>query len=69
MNDNEFFITIWKIVAACFCCMVITLGSCTANTHWAISHDLSKGIDPVGVQCAHGNSGVTDTCTLLTVKK
>lgn len=55
-------------LAVAFCTLVLTMGSCTANTHNRISQDLHSGLDPLAVACAHGNDGAKEACIILATK-
>lgn len=56
-------------LAAGFCTLVLTIGSCTAYMHNRVSHDLNAGIDPLAVACAHGNDNSKEACIILATKE
>jgi hypothetical protein len=48
MQENEFWVLIWKIIGGCFCVLVLTIGSCMGITNNAIINSP----DPIASSCA-----------------
>ena len=58
-NENVFWITIWKIVAACIIALVALASGCTVTERILISKAIEAGVDPNEARCAI--VGVTQT--------
>ena len=52
MDDNVFFITMWKLVAVVVVVFILTTGSCTIHQQKKIADLIAAGADPLGAQCA-----------------
>ena len=52
MDDNVFFITMWKLTAAVITVLMLTVGSCTIHQQKKIADLITAGADPLGAQCA-----------------
>lgn len=62
MNDNEFWIQVWKVVAGCFCVLVLTSGGCVMRGNQL----LANSSDPIALACANGDSSrVSQACTVV----
>ena len=70
MDENQYRVTIWKIVAAAFSVLVVTIGACNVNQHYKIAELVAGGADPIKAQCAiYGvSSGNAAVCGAETVK-
>jgi hypothetical protein len=64
MNENQFWIALWKIVGAVVVVMTVSIGSCTANRHYQTRMLIENtGVDPIGAKCAiAGESGHSPIC-------
>lgn len=64
MNENEFWIAIWKVIGAVVVAMTVSIGSCTANRHYQTRLLIENtGVDPIGATCAfEGGSSSTPVC-------
>mgnify|MGYP003395222971 CR=1 FL=1 len=58
MDDNEFFVKIWKLVCVAFCVLTASVSSCTAYNTYRITE--SK--DPLAAACAIGNTSHGQAC-------
>jgi hypothetical protein len=48
MNENDFWVVIWKIIGACFCILVLTVGGCVGY----IDTRIINAPDPIAASCA-----------------
>ena len=52
MNDNEFWIKVWKIAAFVFVVTILNVSGCTINKQSQIRSAIEKGTDPIAAKCA-----------------
>lgn len=53
MDENQFWIAIWKVIGAVVVMMTVSIGSCTANRHYQTRLLIENtGVDPIGAKCA-----------------
>lgn len=52
MEDNKYWVIIWKLVAASFIILTITVGACTIHQQIKITELVAGGADPIKAQCA-----------------
>ena len=52
MNENEFWVKFWKIIAVCFCVVVTTIGGCNVYEMNKIAEMVSRGETPLAASCA-----------------
>lgn len=69
MDDNQLLAICWKCCTTAVCILVVSVASCTVNTHLAVSRDLQHGTDPVAVSCAHNNDDTHTMCAILAAKR
>jgi len=69
MDDNQFYVAVWKIVGTAFCVLAVSIAGCVTHTHYRISEDLKSGVDPLMVACAHNNDGSATACTIAAAKR
>lgn len=67
MDENQFWITIWKIVAAVVVTLILTVGGCTVNQQFKIAELVAGGADPLKAQCAIYGAGNTSNATICGV--
>lgn len=70
MEDNKFWLGIWKTVAVCFCVLLLTISGCGINTNYTIETMVKNGADPIKVACVingmrDGNAAI---CAMATNK-
>lgn len=71
MTDEEmkYWLTIWKIIAVCFCMFVLTLGSCSTYQTHAKTELIKSGADPMEILCAMGGTdGRQAICTAIAMR-
>lgn len=51
MEDNTFWITIWKLVALVICVIVLTISGCSINSGLVAERLVKSGADPIKVRC------------------
>lgn len=66
MNENEFWIALWKIAAAfCFGAIVV-MGGCTVQRDQLKYDAIKGGVDPMVLSCAVGvEASEQHICTLI----
>jgi hypothetical protein len=53
MNENQFWVAIWRVIGAVVVAVTISIGSCTANRHYQTRMLIENtGVDPIGAKCA-----------------
>lgn len=53
MDENQYFVAIFKIIAASFCALVIAGAGCTANRHYQTRVLIENAnVSPIGAKCA-----------------
>ena len=57
MDDNQFWVSIWKMVAVSFCVMVLAIAGCTVNNTRVVNEMTSRGADPIAAACAVNGAG------------
>jgi hypothetical protein len=58
MDENQFWVTTWKIIGAVVVAMTVSMGSCTANRHYQTRLLIENtGVDPIGAKCAIEGEG------------
>lgn len=67
MNDNEFWVVVWKCLATVVCIAILTIGGCTANKHRIIGEAIRAGSDPLLVGCAIDD--LSDVCKIVASKR
>lgn len=71
MGDNEFYVKIWKVVAVCFCVLVLTVGSCNTLKNNNIKEAVANGESPIAARCMYPSQETDAVCItyVLTVGK
>ncbi len=52
MDENQYWIALWRTIAAAFAVLVITIGACTANRQHLVAEAIKSGVDPTAAKCA-----------------
>ena len=71
MDENTFWISIWRAVAAAICVLVVSIGGCVAHGQHLVSMAINNGADPIKAGCAiNGINGSTSAaiCAAAAVK-
>ena len=70
MDENQYWVTIWKTVAATFSVLVMTVGGCSVSQQHKIAELVAGGADPIKAQCAiYGvQSGNAAVCGVVAAK-
>lgn len=71
MNDNEFWITVWKIIAITVCVITVSVGGCTANRQYQTRALIENAkVPPMQAKCAiEGEVLQHAPCILVSVNK
>jgi len=67
MGDDEFFLTIWKLVAGVIIAIVVSISGCVIHQNVQISNAIENGADPMKASCAFNNDGKS-FCTIIATK-
>ena len=64
MDENQFWVVVWKILGAVVVAMTVAIGSCTANRHYQTRLLIENaGVDPIGAKCAiAGETSTAPVC-------
>ena len=54
MEDNKFWLVVWKLIAIVVCILIVTVGGCTVYTN----DKISKADDPIAYACATSGSHI-----------
>jgi len=52
MENNLFLLNAWRIVAAAFAVLVLTIGGCSAYKSGVVADMVKAGADPIAAHCA-----------------
>lgn len=71
MNDNEFWVATWKIIAVAICILILTAGGCTMNRHYQTRMLIENAkVHPMDAKCAiEGDNANAPTCVLRAAMK
>lgn len=69
MEDNKFWLSIWRTIAIVVCIAVISVTSCSINRQVLVSNAIEAGKDPISVKCAlETNTALEPACVLKASK-
>lgn len=69
MEDNQFWVNVWKVIATGVVGLAAVIGGCVSHTDYRISEAIKAGAEPLAAYCALTNGGQGTTCTVLASKK
>jgi hypothetical protein len=69
MDDNQFWLNLWRAVIAGLCVVVATMAGCTSYKTRQAADLIRNGADPIRVGCALEVGDSTATRCLLLVTK
>lgn len=52
MDESEFWVKVWKIVAATFVALAVTIAGCTAHQVSTVERMTAAGANPLDAKCA-----------------
>ena len=58
MDENQFWLSVWKLVAISFCVLTATIGGCTAQSNYLVARAVKDGADPIKASCAISSCSV-----------
>lgn len=71
MNDNQFWLGLWKVVAVALVLVVMSIGACsmrqTKLSYEAVTKAIERGVDPLDAACLFGRND-TMPCVLRATK-
>lgn len=59
MDDNEFWIIVWKMVAISFVVVITTTAGCDSYRARLVRDAISSGVDPIKASCAINGMSVS----------
>lgn len=66
MDDNQFWLAIWRTVAAAFCVLIVSIGSCTSYQTHKVGEVIKGGADPLRARCGLlGSDERSGVCSML----
>lgn len=68
MDENQFWIKIWSIIAICFCVLTLSISGCNINKHEKISEAVKQGSDPIAASCMFQRSNEDAVCIAYLMK-
>lgn len=69
-GENNFWLAIWRTVAATFGVLVLTIGGCSSYRSRLIAEMTASGVDPLAASCAvHGGDANHSVCVGLIIAK
>ena len=71
MNENEFWVNVWKLVAGSVVGIFIIVACCDAYSTYTMLKMVEKGADPIKARCSVYGSGERNAaiCALITQVK
>lgn len=69
MDENEFWIAVWRWIGLTLFGCVASVAGCVSNTNYQIRQEVASGKDPLAIACAHGQDGSGTSCALLAAKR
>lgn len=57
MEENTFWITLWRSVLIALCIIVAIMAGCTMNNDRLIAEAIKNGADPIAANCAFEGFG------------
>lgn len=60
MNDKEFWLKIWRVIAGCFCVFILTAGGCEVRKHQLFANS----DNPIALACSI-SSNLSGPCAVL----
>lgn len=69
MEENQFWIAVWRATAAVIAVIVMTIGGCNVHQQRAVVHMVKGGSDPMRAACALGIAERSEArCAILATK-
>lgn len=57
MEENEFWIAIWRVVGGCICAIALTVAGCSSYRTSKVAEAIASGADPIRARCGLINDG------------
>lgn len=67
MNDeNKFWLALWRLVAGCFCILIVSISSCIGHANYKSAKIIESGRSAVEAKCAvyNGSEGTEAACAM-----
>jgi hypothetical protein len=72
VDNEEFWVRVWKIVMPCLLCLVAIVASCVQVSNYQARKVLEAGVaagkSPLEIKCAWQGSDTANSCLLLYAK-
>lgn len=68
MNENEFWLGIWKVLGTVVVLITVSIGGCSSYATSKVSEAISNGVNPLEVTCAINGTN-NSVCTILAAQK
>lgn len=65
MNDNEFWISVWKLVTIGVCCLVLSISGCVVHSKYRIAKAIEQGANPIEAKFAFKMEGTGDNTVTM----
>lgn len=69
MDENQFWVSIWKIIAAAFVASMTVFGGCVGHTDYRIGQAIKDGADPIKAYCALSSNTTDARCIAAVLSK
>ncbi len=72
MNENEFWLGVWKLVTVAIMVLTLSISSCSIVKHRTVAELVKNGANPIDAYCAINtgdSSGDPVICTLRALEK
>jgi hypothetical protein len=57
MDDNQFWVAIWRLVALLVLAIVVVVAGCTTAADQKVAELVAKGVNPIAARCAIYGAG------------
>lgn len=68
MEDDQFYLGVWKLVTAAFGVLVLSISGCTIHQHSTIRLMIEHGANPLAARCAVMSEANSSFCMAVALK-
>lgn len=69
MDENQYLINVWKVIAAGIVGLAAVIGGCVGHTDYRISEAIKSGADPISTYCALSSNTTDARCIAVAVSR
>ena len=69
MNENEFWVAVWRAVGLTFIGVSCVIAGCVSYESYVLSEALKQGADPMSISCAKPTARTEVVCALWVSKE